>query len=117
MNEFMCASLNGESDARPTTSMLNITLIAPWAAYRHLLPSLTHGACGPCHLHTLSHRLHTFSTGVYIGAIALRGLAVVGSAPECGTAQTAFTVCLLQPKIVTPASNNDGGHAPCATSL
>ena len=69
------------------------------------------------HLHTLAHRLHTFSTGVYVGAIALRGLGVVGGAPEFPTAPTAFAVRILPPKIVAPASNNDAGDPPYARSL
>ena len=54
--------------------MLNITLVAPWGAYPPVLQSLTHGVCARRHLHTLAQRLHTFSTGLYVGAITLRGL-------------------------------------------
>ena len=93
MNGFMCGTVNWASDAGPTNeSMLNITLVAPRAAYPPVLQSLTHGVCARRHLHTLAQRLHTFSTGVHVSAIALRGLGVVGGALECATALTAFAV-------------------------
>ena len=118
MNGFMCGTVNGASDACPIIeSMLNITLVAPWAAYPPVLQSLTHGLCARRHLDSLAQRLHTFSTGVYVGAITLRGLGVVGGALECATAPTAFAVRRLPPEIVAPASNNDGGDAPYARSL
>ena len=73
MNGFMCGTVNGASDACPIKeSMLNITLVAPWAAYPPVLQSLTHEVCARRHLHSLAQRLHTFSTGVYVGAITLR---------------------------------------------
>ena len=118
INEFMCGGLNGACDARPTNkSMLKITLLASWAAYPHLLRSLTHGACATWHLHTLANRLPTFSTAVYVGAIALRRLGGVGGPLEFATVPTAFAVRLLPPKIVAPASNNDAGHAQYIPSL
>ena len=118
MNGFMCGTENGASNACPRKeSMLNITLVAPWAAYPPVLQSLTHGVCARRHLHTPAQRLHTFSTGAYVGAITLRGLGVVGGALECATAPTAFTVHLLPPEIVAPASNNVGADAPYAPSL
>ena len=118
MNEFMCGTANGAFDACPNNeSMLNITLVAPWAAYPAFLRSWTHGVCATRHLQILAQRLHTLSTGVYVGAIALRGLGVSGGALECATAPTAFAVHLLPQEIVTPASNNDGVDAPYAPSL
>ena len=115
MNGFMCGTVNGAFDACPIReSMLNITLVAPWAAYPPVLQSLTHGMCARRHLHTLAQRLHTFSTGVYVGAITLRGLGVVGGALDCALAPTAFAMCRLPSEIVAPASNNDGGDAPYA---
>ena len=114
----MCATVNRASDACPTNkSMLNITLVAPLAAYPPFLQGLTDGVCARRHLHTLAQWLQTFSTGVYVGAIALRGLGVVGGALECATAPTAFAVRRLPPEIVAPASKNDGGDAPSAPSL
>ena len=118
MNGFICWTVNGASNACPIKeSMLNITLVAPWAAYPAVLQSLTHGVCARRHLHTLAQQLHTFSTGVYVGAITLRGLGVVGGAWKCATAPMAFAVRRLPPEIVAPASNNDGGDAPYAPSL
>ena len=118
MNEFICGTVNGASDACPTyESTLNITLVAPWAAYPPVRQSLTHGVCATRQLHILAQRLLTFSTGVSVGAIALKGLGVVGGAVECARAPAAFAVRILPPEIVAPASNNDGGDAPYALSL
>ena len=93
MNGFMCGTVNGASYACPTNrTMLNIILVAPWAAHPPVLQPLTHGVCARRHLHTLAQPLHTFSTGVYVGAIALRGLGVVGGAWQCATALTVLAV-------------------------
>ena len=71
MNGFMFGTVNEASDACPTNElMLNNTLAAPWAASSPVLQSLTHRVCARQHLHTLAQRLHTFSTGVYVGATA-----------------------------------------------
>ena len=118
MNGFMCGTVNGASDACPIKElMLDITLVAPWAAYPPVLQSLKHGVCAQRHLHTLAQRLHTFSTGVYVRAITWRGLCVVGSTLECATPPMAFAVRRLPPEIVAPAYNNDGVDAPYAPSL